>query len=124
MKQHIIFLLATSALGLGCGASHAPPVQQLADVRAATRAANELGATSAPQAQLHLKLAEEQMAKAKTAMSQDENERAELILGRAKADAELAVAMMHYESAKQSATKADDRSDSQTSLNAMQGAKP
>lgn len=124
MKKLIATLIATGGLGLGCGASHPPPTQQLADVQSATRAAQELGATGAPQAQLHLKLAEEQMAKAKVAMDDDDNERAARTLERAKADAELAVALMHFENAKQTSEKADDQANSQTSRNASQGTTP
>jgi hypothetical protein len=126
MNKLITALIATSGLALGCGASQPPPTQQLADVQSATRAAEELGATREPQAQLHLKLAEEQMAKAKLAMDKEDNPRAESILARAKADAELAVALMHLENAKQTSAKADDQANSQTSLNAMQeqGATP
>lgn len=124
MKNVIIPLIATSSLMLGCGASHPPPTQQMADVQSATRSASELGATSEPKAQLHLKLAEEQMGLAKTAMDKDDNERAERLLVRAKSDAELAIALMHEHDAKQTATKADEQSDSQRSTNASQGATP
>lgn len=124
MNKLTTTLIAAAGLALGCGASHPPPTQQMADVQSATRAAEELGATGEPQAQLHLKLAEEQMGKAKKAMKDEDNERAESILGRAKADAELAVALMHLENAKQTSAKADDQKNSQSSLNAMQGAKP
>jgi hypothetical protein len=124
MNKLITTLIATSGFALGCGASHPPPTQQMADAQSAARAAEELGATGEPQAQLHLKLAEEQMGKAKSAMKDEENERAELILARAKSDAELAVALMHLENAKQTSAKADDQKNSQTSLNEMQGATP
>jgi len=124
MNKLTTILITASGLALGCGASHPPPTQQMADAQSATRAAEELGATGEPQAQLHVKLAEEQMGKAKKAMKDDENERAESMLGRAKADAELAVALMHLENAKQTSAKADDQANSQTSLNAAQGATP
>jgi len=124
MKTLTTALIAASGLALGCGASTPPPTQQMADVQSATRAAKELGATGEPTAQLHLKLAEEQMAHAKSAMNNDDNERAELTLARAKADAELAIALMHLENAKQTAAKASDQANSQTSLNQLQGATP
>ena len=124
MNKLITTFIATSGFALGCGASAPPPTQQMADVQSATRAAEELGATGEPTAQLHLKLAEEQMAHAKTSMDNDDNERAEMTLARAKADAELAVALMHLENAKQTSAKAIDEANSQTSLNESQGATP
>ena len=124
MRNLIILSTATSALMLACGASHPAPTQQMADAQAATRSASELGAGAEPRAQLHLKLAEEQMAQAKSAMEKDDNESAERLLLRAKSDAELAVALMHEHDAKETASKADQQSDSQRSTNASQGATP
>ncbi len=129
MRNLIILSTATSALMLACGASHPPPTQQMADAEAATRSASELGAGAEPRAQLHLKLAEEQMAQAKSAMKDDENESAERLLLRAKSDAELAVALMHEHDAKQTSARADQQSDNQKSDNqrstdASQGATP
>lgn len=124
MKHFIVPFIATSSLVLGCGASQPAPTQQMADVQSATRSATELGATSEPKAQLHLKLAEEQMAQAKRAMDKEDNANAERLLVRAKADAELAVALMHEHDAQQTAIKADDQSDSQRSTNANEGATP
>lgn len=126
MKNLIIPFIATSSLMLGCGASAPPPTQQMADTQAAARSATELGAGAEPRAQLHLKLAEEQMSQAKSAMKDDENERAESLLLRAKADAELAVALMHEHDAKETSTKATEQSDSQRTTNEIQseGATP
>lgn len=109
-------------LTFGCGAGYPPPTQQVADVQSANRSAIELGAQKEPKAELHLKLAEEQLAKAKAAMEADENEKAERLLMRAKADAELSIALTREESAKVMATKAMEESNSQSSTNAEQGA--
>jgi len=65
----------------------------MADAQAAYRAAKEAGAEKDPQALFHLKLAEEQFAKAKTLLDQDENRRADFLLIRSTADAELALAI-------------------------------
>jgi Domain of unknown function (DUF4398) len=89
-----------------CGPAYAPPVQRMADAQAAYRSAQEAGADNDPQAQLHLKLAEEQFAKAKTAMAEEENRRAEFLLIRAKADAELALAMAQERAIRADAQKA------------------
>lgn len=87
-------------LALGCGGA-LPPTQELADAQAASRGALELGAQRHPRAQLHLRLAEEQIEEAKAAMEDEENERAASLLSRARADAELAVALSREESARQ-----------------------
>ncbi len=92
-------------LALGC-AGALPPTQQLADAQAASRSALELGAQGNPQAQLHLRLADEQITAAKAAMEEDEHERATSLLFRAKADAELAVALSREETARKQAEQA------------------
>jgi hypothetical protein len=48
-----------------------------------------------PQAALYLKLAEEQLQTAKTLIRDNDNQRAEYVLMRAQADAELAIALSH-----------------------------
>jgi hypothetical protein len=66
---------------------------------AAVRGAEEAGASSVPRAALHLKLAEEQIAHARTLMENGENERADAMTIRAYNDAELAVALAREEAA-------------------------
>jgi len=122
MKKSNLIATATSLLALGCAGSYPPPTQQMADVQSANRSANELGAQNNPNAQLHLKLAEEQLQQAKTAMEQDDNKSANSLLTRAKADAELAVALMRDSNATQEAKQAVDQSNAQRSTNAEQGA--
>lgn len=99
MNTFTVMTTAPLLLALGCAGSYPPPTQQMADVQAANRSATELGAQDNPKAQLHLKFAEEQMKQAKSAMENDENERAGSLLMRAKADAELAVALTREEDA-------------------------
>jgi hypothetical protein len=122
MKTSTITLITAILFALGCGASYPPPTQQMADVQAADRSAIELGAQKNPRAQLHLKLAEEQLALAKTAMEDDDNKGAGSLLARAKADAELAIALTREDSAKMQAHKAVDQSNAQRSKNVEQGA--
>jgi len=74
-------------------ASAPQPTERLASTQAAVRAAQEVGAKDVPQAQLHAQLAEEQVQQANKLIGEGENERAEQILRRAQADAELAVAL-------------------------------
>ena len=122
MKTSILTLTTALLFALGCGASYPPPTQQMADVQSADRSAIELGAQKNPRAQLHLKLAEEQLALAKTAVEDDDNEGAGSLLARAKADAELAIALTREDSAKMQEHKAVDQSNAQRSKNAEQGA--
>jgi hypothetical protein len=96
---------------VGCASQQPIPTQQLTDIEAASRSANELGAQSNPQAQLHLKLADEQLKQAKVAMENDDELGAERLLQRAKADAELALALTHGSSAQEKAQKAVDESN-------------
>ncbi len=115
-------IAAASVFALACAGSHPPPTQAMADVQSANRSANELGAQRNPRAQLHLKLAEEQLKLAKTAMEDDDNEIATSLLMRAKADSELAIALTRQDDAKMEETRAIDQSNVQRSTNAQQGA--
>ncbi len=77
---------------MACG-SYPPPTERLTTAEAAIRGAEEVGSGSVPQAALYLKLAQEQTEKARRLMQDGYNERAELTLKRAQADAELAIAL-------------------------------
>jgi len=123
MKTLIVTWTTPFLMILGCAGSHPAPTQQMADVQSATRSAEELGAQKNPRAQLHLKLAEEQLSQAKAAIEEDDDERAQSLLTRAKADAELAVAMARADTAQNEAEKAVDQSNAQRSTNIEQGAK-
>lgn len=94
-------IAATLALGLasavGCASTPAPTTERLASAKAAVRSARELGASSVPAAALHVKLAEEQIQRANKLVKDGENERAEALLQRAAADAEVAVALTREE---------------------------
>lgn len=106
MRLSTVTALAVVAfMAQGCGSSP-PPNDKVADTQAAVRAAREVDANNDPQAALHLRLAEEQLAKAKALIEDGENERAASVLLRADADAELAVALAREASAKAAAEKA------------------
>jgi gamma-glutamylcysteine synthetase len=94
----------------------------MADAMSAERSARELGAERVPAAQLSLKLAQEQINAAKKAMAEEENERAESLLIRAKADAELAVAQARETSAQVAVKDAVEDSTDQKDMNVGQGA--
>lgn len=122
MKTSTLVPTTLLLLAFGCAGNYPPPTQRLADVQSANRSANELGAQNNPKAQLHLKLAEEQLALAKTAMENDDNQRADSLLTRAKADAELAVALVRESNATLAANSAVDQSNAQRSTNSDKGA--
>jgi hypothetical protein len=82
-----------------CSATFPVPTQRMADAESAERSARELGAEGQPTARLHLRLAQEQIAKAKNSVGEGENERADLLLVRATADAELALALAREQAA-------------------------
>jgi Spy/CpxP family protein refolding chaperone len=98
--------LCTALLGFGC-AGTPKPTDQLVRTEAALRAVEEVGVNNVPQAQLHQTLAREQVEKARKLMEEDENERARSALERAKADAELALALTREQQARTAAENAE-----------------
>src|SRR4051794_2140007 len=87
--------LGASAVAIvGCAGTQAPNAR-VASSEAAIRAAQETGSRNVPQAALHLKLAEEQLQSAKGLIRDNDNKRAEYVLMRSQADAELAIALSH-----------------------------
>jgi hypothetical protein len=97
-------LLATA----GC-ASGPAPVQRLADAQAAARSAEEVGARTLPRGDLHLRLAFEQIDAARALMRRGDNDRAALVLLRARADAELALGEARQQDARVAAQRAQER---------------
>jgi Domain of unknown function (DUF4398) len=90
--------LGASAVGVmgivGCAGTQVPNAR-VASSEAAIRAAQETGSRNVPQAALHLKLAEEELQSAKGLIRDNDNKRAEYVLMRSQADAELAIALSH-----------------------------
>lgn len=122
MYKSLFSLVVVGPLLGACGASLPPPTQRLADAQSATRSARELGANGEPAAQLSLKLADEQITQAQQAIAKGDNERAESLLVRAKADAELAVAQARERGANVAGQIAVDNSAAQNATNIDQGA--
>jgi hypothetical protein len=121
-KSILSVMLAAPMLWGACGATVPPPTQRMADAESAERSAREVGANNEPAAQLSLKLAEEQIAQAKTAMAADDNAKADSLLVRAKADAELAIAQAREKNAHLAKEEAVKDSATQNTMNANQGA--
>ncbi|HZF55225.1 MAG TPA: DUF4398 domain-containing protein [Polyangiaceae bacterium] len=102
MHQALPLSLALFAIAaIGCGGA-AIPHDQLASSQASIRAAEEVGANKYPTAQLHLRFAKDQVEKAKALIEDGEIEEAKLVLQRAQADADLAIAIT-----KENAVRAD-----------------
>jgi hypothetical protein len=99
MLKRSILIGAMLPLAGACGPSWPEPKQPLADAEAAARSAREVGADSQPAAKLKVTLAEEQIAAAKAQIAKGDNERATYLLTRARADAELALALAHEQRA-------------------------
>ena len=105
MSSIKISLVAASALAVVACGSAAIPADRLARSQAAYRSAQEMGAANNPQAALHLRLAEEQLSTAKALIKDGENERADSVLRRAEADANLALDLARSETARGEANK-------------------
>lgn len=103
-----VFLGSLVVGGVAC-AQMAKPDAQLADSEAAVRVAEGVGAKQVPQAALEDQLANEELQHARDLMKDDKNEEASLQLMRAKADAELALALTRVEQAKGSAKSAQEQ---------------
>ena len=87
MRASLYGFAAAAALA-GC-ATHAS-TERIATSQSAIAAAQAVGAPSVPQASLHLQLAREQFTEAQSLNARGEGKRAEGLLYRAQADAELA----------------------------------
>jgi hypothetical protein len=107
MRQFLGFVVC-AALAVGCS-SYPAPTERVSSAEAAIRGAQEVGAGGVPAAALSVKLAQEEVQKAKQLMQDGDNKRAELILMRAQADAELALAQAREQQAKVEADKALDQ---------------
>ena len=92
MKPSLLSVVL-GALPLAACASYPAPQQHMADSTAAVRGAEEVGAAAQPQAALNLKLAQEELQRAKALMDDGKNEEADFMTLRAKSDAELALAL-------------------------------
>ena len=106
MRQ-ILGLVALVALA-AC-ASYPAPTDRVNTAESAIGRAQGAGAPNVPSAALSLKLAQEEVQKAKQLMQDGDNKRAETMLMRAQADADLAYAQARENQAKTEAQKASDQ---------------
>ncbi len=98
-------LSITLFFGAACGGAVVPH-EKMAAAEAEMRAAEVAGARDVQQAALHLKMANDQVAKAKGLIERNENEEAALILDCAQADAQYALALAKEEATKKEADAA------------------
>ncbi|MFO0616134.1 MAG: DUF4398 domain-containing protein [Polyangiaceae bacterium] len=103
-----ILAFASAALSIGC-AEGISPIDQLAAAQGAIQKAEQAGAEKEPQGQLHLKLAHEQLDKAKNFMAADDNEEAKRLLERAEADGKVARAYALRQQATEEAEEAEKK---------------
>jgi outer membrane murein-binding lipoprotein Lpp len=100
----MLFAVAVAATGIIAGCANVPLRTEAST--SGIRAAEEAGAAKVPQASLHLQLAKEELDRAKELASIGEKEKAEYMLFRAEADAELAVALSRGDAEKSEAQAA------------------
>lgn len=97
-----------AASAVACGGA-AVPQETLTAAQASAKGAEVGGATEDPKAQLHLKLANEQIEKAKKLIEDGNNEEASRLVDRAQADADLALALAEQGKALKDAKDADEQ---------------
>ncbi len=101
------FGIATAS-SLGCGGA-AVPQESLTAAQASVKGAEVGGAAEHPKAQLHLKLATEQIAQAKKLIEEGDNEEAARVIDRAQVDAELSLALAQQAKSQKDAKEADEQ---------------
>ncbi|WP_394835743.1 DUF4398 domain-containing protein [Pendulispora rubella] len=108
-------MLRTTVLVLGVTlaacASYPTPTARMNETVMTAKAAQEAGAQTNPRAQLHLRLANDQIERAKRLIADGDTKRADYVLVRAKADADLALAEAREASAQRQALAAKQRVD-------------
>jgi hypothetical protein len=106
IRTHLLGGAAALTL-VGC-ASSPKPIDLLTDSTAALRGAKEVGAENVPPAALEMQRAEDAVQRGRDLMSKDENEKARREFMRARADANLAIALVRRQRAEQAAAKAHE----------------
>jgi hypothetical protein len=95
MRIVIGSVIAAFVLVSACGGSAPVPTSERTKALADVRAAEEIGAAKVPKAALHLKMARDQITQAERLIADGDNEEAQMVLNRALADSEVALALAH-----------------------------
>jgi hypothetical protein len=101
----VLGLVSLAAVVLGCGGAQLNQAH-VTEVQSSVKAAEAVGANDQPKAALHLQLARDQMAEAQRLAKDGDDENAELVLNRARADAELAIQLARTEQEQEKARQA------------------
>lgn len=104
--RNVLAACAAACL-VACGGHYPEPREAEVSTAAAVRSASEVGAEKDPQATLHLKYAQDQSEDAKKLIANGDNKRAEMMLARARADAELALMLARAHTEETEATSAE-----------------
>lgn len=105
-RPHETSLFPVALLVLTGCATAALPAERLTSLEASIRSADEVAAGQQPQASLHVRLAEEELATARKLAKDGDADRAELFLQMADVDAALALALTRAADAKHDAETA------------------
>ncbi|HYJ11167.1 MAG TPA: DUF4398 domain-containing protein [Polyangiaceae bacterium] len=108
LAMRMFWLGIAAASALACGGA-AVPQEALSAAQASAKGAEVGGANEDPKAQLHLKLAQEQIEKAKKLIADDDNEEAARVIDRAQADADLALSLAQEAKSRREAKEADEQ---------------
>ena len=103
-----VFAAAVAAAAIAAGCASSPPLSTDKST-SGIRAAEEVGAPKVPRAALHLQLAKEELGHAEGLAKEGEKEKADSMLLRAEADAQLAVALSREDAEKSEARVAMER---------------
>jgi hypothetical protein len=93
----------------GCGGEYGVPASHVANARNAIAAAEGAGAAQRPRADVHLRLAHAELSNARVELQRGDDRTADMLLLRAKSDADLAMALAQEASAKREAQNVIDR---------------
>ena len=107
-RVHVLFLFGALSLAPGC-VGYPPPNLHLATSMASVQIARELGGYKVPLAELHIRLAEEEIVRAKALLKDGSNEKADYMTLRAYNDAELAIALTREVAARARAEQAAEK---------------
>lgn len=103
--MRIAWIACLAAFALACGSSFPPPNDEWSAAQADVGRAEAGGAPGVPDAKLHLQLAQEDLAKSKQLIDQD-NKRAASLIAVARAEAQLALSLAKEQIAQDAAQTA------------------